>query len=249
MKGKGRYAPTRNRRNPAEILMLQGALRPHKALQAIVDRSKEHLRERASQAAGEKRVNSSSSSPLRYMTLHARIEPDMQIHPICKEKKVLHLQKIVDMIESKWSEPPVDVVFLPINRQYVEREGTLPENYKNESNSDGDEAINWIAVDNLRVLNRLTNHNATDKGTANGGMWNGRVPVVEFGSEALRGTIYEQRPSISGAILNYFLGLDADIFIGTEVSSFSHDVRTSNGTNQCEGCRNAHLLTRISLFF
>jgi hypothetical protein len=227
VKGGGRYAvkdedPNQNNtktsmtgkhRNPAEILMLQGALKPNPALQAIVDRSKIHLQERASRRVGA----------FRYMTLHARVEPDMQHHPVCKEKKVLTLQEIVDMVESKWPEPPVDIVFLPINRQYIEQEGIIPEKYKNESNGDGDGdgvgTINWIAVDNLRVLNRLTNDTATG-----GGMWNGTIPVVEFGSEALQGTVYEQRPSTSGSILNYFLSLGADIFVGTEVSSFSHDV-------------------------
>jgi len=223
VKGKGRYTVNDDpkqknsneiHRNPAEILMLQGALKPHPALQAIVDRSKIHLQERASRVGA-----------LRYMTLHARIEPDMQRHPVCKEKKVLTLQEIVNMVEFKWpDQAPVDVVFLPINRQYIEREGTIPENYKNESSADGHGTINWIAADNLRVLNRLTNHNKTGKDIITGGMWNGTVPVIEFGSEALQGTVYDQRPSTSGSILNYFLSLDADIFVGTEVSSFSHDV-------------------------
>jgi len=222
--------------------MLQGALRPHPALQAIVDRSKEYLRERAHRegiASFSSPVSTRSS--FQYMTLHARVEPDMQRHGVCKDKKVLTLQEIIDMVESKWPEvPPVDVVFLPINRQYLEKEGTLPENFKNDSNSD--EAINWIAVDNLRLLNRLTNHNVTNNGKSVGGMWNRKVPVVEFGSEALRGTVYEHRPSTSGAILNYFLGLDAHIFIGTEVSSFSHDVlaaRFFRGFNDPDANTNA----------
>ena len=223
-KGRGPFAPkavaesqeTGPIRNPAEILLLKGALQPHPALQAVVDRSKEYLRKKG------QRQGMSGSSTFRYMTLHARVEPDMQKHPVCRDKKVLKLQEIVDMIESKWPEPPVRAVFLPINRQYLEKEGTLPPNFKNDTESN--EEINWIAVENLQVLNRLTNHNGDEDGKSVGGLWNGRVPVVEFGSEALRGTVYEHRPSLSGAILNYFLALDADIFIGTEVSSYSSDI-------------------------
>jgi len=144
----------------------------------------------------------------------------MQNHPVCRNKKVLKLQEIVEMIYSKWPEPPVDVIFLPINRQYLEKEGTLPENFKNDTQSG--EKVNWIAVENLKLLNHLTNHD--NKNGKSSGMWNGTVPVIEFGTEALHGTVYEHRPSISGSILNYFLALDAHIFIGTEVSSFSHDV-------------------------
>ncbi len=219
-KGKGPLVPhpigEENRisavRNPAEILMYQGALRPHPALQAVVDRLKLQMM---------KRGRTSSSSSFRYMTLHARIEPDMQKHPVCRDKKVLTLQEIVNMIEAEWSEPPVDVVFLPINRQYLAKEGTLPENFKNNTNST--EEINWLAVHNLELLNRLTNHDGSKDGKP-AGLWNGKVPVVEFGAEALEGTVYAERPSISGSILNYFLAVDATIFIGTEVSSYSNDI-------------------------
>ena len=145
---------------------------------------------------------------------------------VCRDIKVLALQDIVDMIESKWPEPPVDAVFLPINRQYLEEEGTLPSDYHKNDTKHNAKTINWVAVRNLELLNRLTNHNGDNNrdGNYTGGLWNGNVPVVEFGSEALRGTVYEHRPSLSGSILNYFLALDADIFVGTEVSSFSHDV-------------------------
>lgn len=223
-KGKGRFVPRLNirksqekvpMRNPADILLLQDALRPNPALQAVVDRSKEHLREMGQRGT-------SGSSTFRYMALHARVEPDMQKHPPCRDKKVLKLQEIVDMMESKWPDPPVDAVFLPINRQYLEKEGILPENFKNDTSSS--EEINWIAVENLQLLNHLSSRSIDNDGKAVGGLWNGRVPVVEFGSEALRGSVYEHRPSLSGAILNYFLALDADIFIGTEVSSYSIDI-------------------------
>ena len=212
VQGKGKLHKD-HRRNPAEILMLQGALRPHPALQAVVDRSKKYL-------LGQTPTTKSS---FRYMTLHARVEPDMQRHPVCKEKKVLKLQDIVDMIESKWKVPPVDAVFMPINRKLLEKEGTLPKNFKNDTKK-GDK-INWIAVENLQLLNRLTSHGQSgDDSKSVGGLWNGKVPVIEFGSEALSGTVYEHRPSISGAILDYYLGSDGHIFIGTEVSSFSHDL-------------------------
>ena len=222
-RGNGKFVPPNqatgtNRdatppRNPAEILMLEGALRPHPALQAVVDRSRRQLEVAAL-------ASSSGGQNSRYMTLHARVEPDMQKHPVCIEKKVLSLRDIVAMVESKWRVPPVGVVFLPINREYLEKEGTPP-------GSGSGEPTNQIAVDNLRELNRLTNHPSYDRGaneTATTGMWGGRVPVVEFGSAALEGTVYEHRPSTSGAILNYFLGLGADLFVGTEVSSFSHDL-------------------------
>jgi len=250
-KGRSPFTPTGKKgktavvteRNPADILMLQGALRPNPAMQALIDKSKQHLLDLAKQRTG-----SASLSPFRYMTLHARVEPDMQHHPVCRDQKVYSLQEIVDMIESKWQgPPPVDAVFLPINRKVLEKEGTIkPESYIEPSKrpkTNSTDAykkvkgeINWHAVDNLRLLNQLTNRDG--KG---GGMWNGTVPVVEFGFEALRGTVYENRPTIGGAIHDYWLALDAHIFIGTEISSFSMDIlaaRFFRGANDSDMKKN-----------
>jgi hypothetical protein len=38
------------------------------------------------------------------------------------------------------------------------------------------------------------------------------------------GTKFEQRRSTTGSLLNFFIGVNAKIFIGTKVSSFSHDL-------------------------
>lgn len=208
------------RRNPAEVMMLQGALRPHPALQAILD----------GLLSSQLRDDKGNSRP--YMTLHARVEPDMQRHPVCMEKKVFLLSDVVRMVEKHFPTPPfgIGAVFLPINRQYLEREGTVMEGGNatavvaatSGNTEDGTTTAtataggttNWVAVDNLHELDRLSRD----------GMWNGTVPVVEFGANALKGTVYDERPSTAGAILNYFLGIDAAVFVGTEVSSFSHDL-------------------------
>ena len=74
--------------------------------------------------------------------------------------------------------------------------------------------VNWIAVDNLRTLNRIRAH----------GLWNGTVPVHEFGSRILKGTPYEAVDSTTGALVNFFVALGGSVFVGTEVSSYSHDL-------------------------
>ncbi|KAG7374155.1 hypothetical protein IV203_013250 [Nitzschia inconspicua] len=204
----------RSTRNPAEILMLQGALRPNPTLQLKLESLLLQMKERTNQLNNTPTSNNSNWS---YMTLHARVEPDMQRHPVCKDKKVLRLDEIIRMIEAKFPEPPVSTVFMPINRQYLEKEGTMPDGSNIINRNDS--TVNWIAVDNLRELNRISKD----------GLWNGTVPVVEFGANALKGTVYEHRPSTAGAILNFFLTLQPEcrIFVGTEVSSFSHDVLAS----------------------
>ncbi len=228
-KGKGPYASnlksnTGNHRNPAEILMLQGAMRPHPDLQTIIDRlliQASLLPPNQSTAAFE-----STTRPLQleYMTLHARVEPDMQKHRVCRDKKVINLTDIFDFMERKWSEPPVSKIFMPINRQYLEREGDIynhgDKGTRNRPKVDKKKflqekrKINWIAVENLQALNR-----ARDQG-----LWGGRAKVFEFGAQALNGTSYADKPSTAGAMLNFFISVPAKIFIGTEVSSFSHDL-------------------------
>ena len=67
---------------------------------------------------------------------------------------------------------------------------------------------------NLKVINKLVAE----------GMWNGRVKVVEAGSSLVEqaGDPYYQRYStIAGGIVNMFLAIESDIFIGTEVSTYS----------------------------
>ena len=61
VKGRGPYAKPVFR-NPVELTMIQGAMRPHPDMQAIIDKLL------------------ASVGGTEYMTLHARVEPDMQQH-------------------------------------------------------------------------------------------------------------------------------------------------------------------------
>ena len=67
---------------------------------------------------------------------------------------------------------------------------------------------------NLKVLNQLVEE----------GMWGGRVKVVEAGSslvEQAGDVFYERYSTIAGGIVNMFLAIHSDIFVGTEVSTYS----------------------------
>jgi hypothetical protein len=127
----------------------------------------------------------------------------MQLHKVCRDKKVLNLTQIFAFMEETWMDPPAPRVFMPINRELLERESN---NLK--------ESQNWIAVENLKALNR-----ARDEG-----LWGGRSKVFECGPKMLKGTRFEKRSMITGAILDFEVGINAKLFIGTEVSSFSHDL-------------------------
>jgi hypothetical protein len=154
-------------RNPVDLLILRGALRPHPDLQAIVDQklASLHFETNMTQnvtVAGRGVSSHHSSSSVPYMTLHARVEPDMQKHPMCRDKKVANLTDIFRMLEEKFPEPPAPHVFMPINRQYMEKEG-YPNLVKPEE-------TNWLAVENLKVLNRAISH----------GLWNGEPKYLNL---------------------------------------------------------------------
>ena len=204
-KGNGPYVAEGGHRHPAEILMLKGAMRPHPVLRQIID-EKLHSLEGGHAGADNK---------IDYITLHARVEPDMQKQMVCVPKKVLNLTDIFQWMEETWpNNPPAKHIFMPINREYLEQEGSDEAVAKLKKRNKADK-INWIAVENLRSLNR-----ARDEG-----LWNGQAKVFEFGSRALADVeYYKDRPSTTGALVNFFIGVGAKIFIGTEVSSYSHDL-------------------------
>ena len=183
--------------HPADILMRQGALRPNPKLQRIL------------QNVVDRNIKSDKNWGNDYITLHARVEPDMQAHPVCRQLKVFKLDEIFTSLETTWPEPPAHNLFLPINRESLEHRG-----YPNEKDPN---STNWIAVNNLKALN-----DAVSKG-----LWDGRVKVYELGARVLEGTDYEHISSTTGSALNFFHAINAKIFIGTPVSTYSHDIMTT----------------------
>jgi hypothetical protein len=186
----------KRKRHPVEMLMMRGAFRPHPEMQRVIQTVRQ-----------EGPLASDTNSIL--LGLHARIEPDMQKHTSCVDKKVRRLADILDMVYREFPLAPASKVFLPINRAILEKEGL------NVTASN-----NTLAGENLQLLNQIRRD----------GMWNGTVPVFEGGAAQLNnGTtaFYAKRSGISGAVLDYFISLDSDVFVGAEVSSFSVDVITT----------------------
>jgi len=174
-------------RSDAELLMIREAFKPHPSIQQIIDDFK------------------SLHQMKNIMVWHARIEPDMQKHPVCKDYKVTNISDILDMIYEKYEEPPVSTVLIALDRSLLEEEVSDPSK------------TNELALHNLHVLNEIMSK----------GMWGGRVKVLEAGSQLAKhsGSKFLTKVStLVGSIINFFLFLEADIFIGTKVSSWSHYV-------------------------
>uniref|UniRef100_A0A7S3QEQ1 O-fucosyltransferase family protein n=1 Tax=Chaetoceros debilis TaxID=122233 RepID=A0A7S3QEQ1_9STRA len=213
--------------------IVTGALRPHPEIQHMLD---EFLQQHGlkvryrGQDRGQKQDESQSQSQSErknngedFVVLHARVEPDMYIHRMCKDKKVVNMTDIVEMVHAYYPEPPASTVLLVFNRFMMEQ----------EANGTKIDDMHKITVHNLNVINHMVEN----------GLWGGQVRVIEVGSKVVelhnmnastsdtsaqnestassRGGYYGHFSTIVGGIMNFFLALDAKIFIGTEVSTYS----------------------------
>lgn len=103
-------------------------------------------------------------------------------------------------MEQEFPKPTFERIFMPINRKLLE-----------EANAKGNDPI---AIENLAILNH-----ARDVG-----LWNGKVKVFEFGGPGLKGTPYEHNKVLVGAMVDFYIAQHGQIFIGTDISSFSVDL-------------------------
>lgn len=95
----------------------------------------------------------------------------------------------------------------------------LIENEAKRRNAEGDD-VYLLNQRNLKEINRILSE----------GMWGGKVKVAEAGTELVEDSghpFYKHYSTISGGIVNLFLGIQSDIFVGTEVSTYSTQVINS----------------------
>lgn len=187
-------------RHPVEVLMFQGAFRPHPLLEMHIAKLHKNMG-----TQGNNRVDRKGG----YLCLHARVEPDMQVHTFCPDRKVRALRDIVANLTSYLDQPTISKVIVAIYRKRLERDGL-----------NVTESGNVLAGENLQLFNEMLER----------GLWNGSIPVFEAGSHSLdqhdKTTLeyFGRYQSITGSVLNFFLAVESDIFVGTPVSSFSTDV-------------------------
>jgi GDP-fucose protein O-fucosyltransferase len=189
------------------------ALRPHPELRTIIDKLLSDMKQKTKTArVGMNKtnknndktvVNNNDNTTTKYMTLHARVEPDMQVHWACKEYKVVNLTDVVTFVERYFDNSTPDktrpsFIFISLAREILEVEV--------KTNRE-----NVIARDNLVELERVLQH----------GMFNGTVPVYHGYSNILQGTRYSTKPSTTQAMISYYIALQSDVFVGTRVSSYS----------------------------
>lgn len=140
-----------------------------------------------------------------YITLHARVEPDMQKHHgKCGEMKIFDLTKILNFVENEFEETPPLGIFMPLNKPLLVQ-GSKPE----ENNP--------LAAQNLAALERVEKE----------GMFGGKARVFELGTSALGDDAsFDGMRATAGSMINFYLALNSRAFIGTPISTYSVDVWT-----------------------
>ena len=91
------------------------------------------------------------------MALHARVEPDMQRHDdTCgPQMKIFNLTKIFDFFGTTLPDPPAPTrLFLPINRQNVEREGYPCRHHLSATNCGGGKLASAESCRKLWIVGR-----------------------------------------------------------------------------------------------
>ena len=116
-----------------------------------------------------------------------------------------NMTAIINMIYEKFPEPPVSTVLIQFNRADFEVEEKIKRR--------GD-PIHDLLLNNFKEINQLVQQ----------GMWGGKVRVVEAGSKMVEeagNPFYTRYSAVTGGIINLFLAIESNIFIGTEISTYS----------------------------
>lgn len=199
--------------NPVQLAMykamLEGALRPHPFLQGVIDQTRMEL-------LGAGTGTETETGQKGYMVLHARVEPDMarENERICRQYRVMNMTEILDMIYDQYPEPPVTTVLIVLSRALMEEEAQKQGMKNHHHHHNEPDSFHIMNDHNLKTLNDILQY----------GMWNGKVKVVEAGSQMVQeagSDFYRYYSNIAGSIVNFFLAIQSNILVGTEISTFS----------------------------
>lgn len=216
-------------RGALEIAIYQ-ALKPSVRLQPVVDSIlyKEDYRNNTRKHSKHDFVDSNTPIP-SLIVIHPRCEIDMLMHK-CGKKMTRNLTKIFEMVEESphfsnlnsdtgTGEPLYERVMLCVARDLM-APGSM-------STKDD---INTLVEQNWVTLNRVTRKNSSNflKEDSLHGLWKGKVQVIEAGEDAAASIpdLPSEAVEIVAQVINFFVAVNAAVFVGTFGSSYSTDVWT-----------------------
>ena len=179
-----------------------------------------------------KETTISSEATPTYIAVHSRIEADMLAHP-CSKYMETNLTNILDMVDQFVNEynsggenegQKVGGTFLAVSRGFMKFRPT--DGYLS--------TIQHVLDDNYNTLNArsVSSYLYEEKETDDTNQNNSSNTVFECG-EGWVNNYYEKHPatndygSILPSIINFYIAVNAEIFIGASRSSWSNDVWTA----------------------
>ena len=141
-----------------------------------------------------------------YLAVHPRVEPDMLRHNQCQGIKERNLTKIFRMIQEYEDFQSVDSVIVAANFKFMNGEMNRKSPY------------NELHQENRRLLNRALSSGLSLSGQKNVSLLVGGRTVVD--NNRVPGCSLD----LAGAALDFDLAINADMFLGTAISTWSHSV-------------------------
>jgi hypothetical protein len=198
---------------------------------------------------GQQQQQQQRKDPQPYMVLHARIEHDMMVHR-CGREMEMNLTNIFDMVDrfidehnkkaDTWRRNNRNYTYTtnPRAHQHRRLQGTmLAVGRQGMQDQDGNPEIQDMILRNWKVLNQrsISYHNATNgkrKISSTKQQQQQQLPVFECGDGWIQEAFYKARPDVVDnyygdilpSILNFWLAVQADVFVGVMKSSWSNDV-------------------------
>ena len=185
-----------------------------------------------------------------YAVLHARVETVMMTHK-CGSQMEMNLTKILDMVDAFVDhynrQVEIDAAFAQKNNNQT-RKLLSSNNHRHRVLQGTMIAVGRagmqklrpkfadLATHNLKVLDeRSLPYNKTVDSTKRQQQQQYSIPLFECGDDWVQQAFYSQQPQtpdnyygdILPSILNFWLAVQADIFVGVKKSSWSTDVWTS----------------------
>jgi hypothetical protein len=155
-----------------------------------------------------------------FIALHARVELEMMSHT-CGKNMERNLTKIVQYVYQLYNDQPQTIksslsgLFIAVSRAGME----ITYNYRNSP-------FRAYAEENLHTLNRLTGTRKSPNS------FDEVIPAFECGETMLK-QYYESNPNIPDhgtllqSVINFYIAVSSDIFIGVAQSSYSTDILTT----------------------
>ena len=192
-------------------------------------RPKQEWRDLAMSCVTQHVAQTTKTTDVEYLALHARIELEMMDHAcgrMMEKNLTVLLRRVEDLVHEK--HPSTKGIFIAVSRAGIEvKEGGMYKKFKT------------YADDNLATMNRVVGDGMGNPGE---GLDGGKLAVFECGRQ-LMDQYYAENPEsmdygqLLQSMVNFYIATESTAFVGVRGSSYSTDIWTTR-FHQGKGAQN-----------